>query len=128
MPHKTRILLQEKGEFTKFEILLEIMRNQPHIKQKDISGKLGITIQAISKYFKKLSKEGYLEAGSERVDYHLTPKAIVKLREDIKNLSDYVNTVKNELKIEFEPTDQGMGVYIYERIKNDCLYSKAKTI
>ncbi len=40
------------------------MRNQPHIKQKDISDKLGITIQAISKYFKKLTKEGLLEAGS----------------------------------------------------------------
>ena len=68
------ILLRDKGEFTKFQILLEIMRNQPHIKQKDISDTLGITIQAISKYFKKLTKEGLLEAGSERADYHLTPK------------------------------------------------------
>ena len=54
------------------------MRNQPHIKQKDISDKLGITIQAISKYFKKLTKEGLLEAGSERADYRLTPKAADK--------------------------------------------------
>jgi putative transcriptional regulator len=100
LPKKTSTLLSNKGEFTKFQILLEIMRNQPHIKQKDISNHLGITIQAISKYFKKLSKEGYLEAGSERADYHLTPKANTKLREDIKNLENYVNTIKNELKIE----------------------------
>ncbi|HLN89803.1 MAG TPA: winged helix-turn-helix transcriptional regulator [Candidatus Binatia bacterium] len=94
------ILLRDKGEFTKFQILLEIMRNQPHIKQKDISDKLGITIQAISKYFKKLTKEGLLEAGSERADYHLTPKAVSKLREDVRVLESYVTEVKHDLKIE----------------------------
>lgn len=93
-------LLRDKGEFTKFQILLEIMRNQPHIKQKDISDKLGITIQAISKYFKKLSKEGLLEAGSERADYHLTPKAVTKLREDVRALENYIIEVKHNLKIE----------------------------
>ena len=101
MPKKQQtILLRDKGEFTKFQILLEVMRNQPHIKQKDISDKLGITIQAISKYFKKLSKEGLLEAGSERADYHLTPKAVTKLREDIRNLENYVTELKHDLKIE----------------------------
>jgi putative transcriptional regulator len=93
-------LLKNKGEFTKFQILFEVMRNQPHIKQKDIADKLGITIQAISKYFKKLTKEGYLEAGSERADYHLTQKGIVKLQEDIRNLETYVNEIKKDLKIE----------------------------
>jgi putative transcriptional regulator len=101
LPKKQQnILLRDKGEFTKFQILLEIMRNQPHVKQKDISDKIGITIQAISKYFKKLSKEGLLEAGSERADYHLTPKAITKLREDVRNLESYVTDVKHDLKIE----------------------------
>jgi putative transcriptional regulator len=94
------IFLRDKGEFTKFQILLEIMRNQPHIKQKDISDKLGITIQAISKYFKKLTKEGLLEAGSERADYHLTPKAVTKLREDVHALENYITEVKHDLKIE----------------------------
>ena len=101
MPKKPQnILLRDKGEFTKFQILLEIMRNQPHIKQKDISDKLGITIQAISKYFKKLTKEGLLEAGSERADYRLTPKAVIKLREDVRNLENYITNVKHDLKIE----------------------------
>ena len=93
-------LLREKGEFTKFQILLEVMRNQPHVKQKDISDKLGITIQAISKYFKKLTKEGLLEAGSERADYRLTPKAIIKLHEDLHGLESYVTEVKHDLKVE----------------------------
>lgn len=101
MPKKTQsILLRDKGQFTKFQILLEIMRNQPHIKQKDVSDKLGITIQAISKYFKKLTKEGLLEAGSERADYHLTSKAVIKLREDVRALEGYVTEVKHDLKIE----------------------------
>ena len=93
-------LLREKSEFTKFQILLEVMRNQPHIKQKDISDKLGITIQAISKYFKKLTKENLLEAGSERADYRLTPKAVILLREDVRTLENYVAEVKRDLKVE----------------------------
>lgn len=93
-------LLKDKGEFTKFQILFEVMRNQPHIKQKDIADKLGITIQAISKYFKKLQKEGYIEAGTERADYHLTPKGMIKLQEDIHNLENFVNQIKKDLKTE----------------------------
>jgi putative transcriptional regulator len=103
VPKKTqepRVLLRDKGEFTKFQILLEVMRNQPHVKQKDISDKLGITIQAISKYFKQLTKEGLLEAGSERVDYRLTPKAVIKLRESVRMLENYVTKVKRDLRIE----------------------------
>jgi putative transcriptional regulator len=93
-------LLQNKGEFTKFQILFEIMRNEPHVKQKDISETLGITIQAVSKYFKKLAREGLIESGSERADYRLTPKAISLLQEDLKGLERYVNSTKNEMKVE----------------------------
>lgn len=100
MHKQQNILLKDKGEFTKFQILLEVMRNQPHIKQKDISDKLGITIQAISKYFKKLTKEGLLEAGSERADYHLTAKGIIKLRDDVRTLESYITKVKLDLKVE----------------------------
>ncbi len=76
------------------------MRNQPHIKQKDIADAIGITIQAISKYFKKLTKEGLLEVGSERADYRLTPKATAKLHDDLRNLENYVTSIKHEVKIE----------------------------
>jgi putative transcriptional regulator len=94
------ILLRDKGEFTKFQILMEVMLNQPHVKQKDISDAVGITIQAISKYFKELTKEGLLEIGSDRADYRLTPKAITKLKEEVKNLESYVKTIKNQMKVE----------------------------
>jgi len=100
--HRTsqNLILRDKGEFTKFQILFEVMRNQPHVKQKDISDALGITIQAVSKYFKKLTREGLLEAGSERADYRLTPKAIEKLCEDIKYLERYVTSLQREMKVE----------------------------
>jgi len=93
-------LLRKKGEFTKFQILLEIMRNQPNVKQKDISEVIGITVQAVSKYFHKLMREGLVEAGSERADYRLTPKAIEKLSEYLENLERYVTRIKNDLKIQ----------------------------
>jgi len=93
-------LLRDKGEFTKFQILLEVMRNQPHIKQKDISDALGITIQAVSKHFKTLIEEGLLEAGSERADYRLTAEANEKLHYYLKNLDRYVVMIKTDLKIE----------------------------
>ena len=93
-------VIREKGQFTKFQILVEILRNQPHVKQKDISDTFGITIQAVSKYFKKLVKEGLLEVGSERADYRLTPKAIEKLHEDLKNLDEYTSRIRVDLKFE----------------------------
>jgi putative transcriptional regulator len=100
MRGSSSLLLRDKGEFTKFQILFEVMRNQPHVKQKDISDALGITIQAVSKYFKKLKKEGFLEAGSDKADYRLTPKATAKLEADIKNLERYVTSIRREMKIE----------------------------
>jgi putative transcriptional regulator len=100
MKQQQYILLRNKSEFTKFQILFEIMRNQPHIKQKDIGKKLDLTTQAISKYFKKLTKDGLIEAGSERADYRLTAKGVAMLRKDMSNLESYVKTIKNELKVE----------------------------
>lgn len=94
------LLLRSKSEFTRFEILLAIMRGQPHVKQKDISETLGVTIQAVSKYFKNLKKEGYLETGSERADYRLTQKAISGIQADLKSLEGYIISIKGEMKFE----------------------------
>jgi len=92
-------LLRDKGKFTKFQILIEVMRNQPHVKQKDIADKMGITVQAVSKYFKKLVKEGLLEFGSEKAYYRLTSKATAELHNELMNLENYVVSIKRELKI-----------------------------
>jgi putative transcriptional regulator len=94
------IFLRDKSQFTKFQILFEVMRNQPHFKQKEIANKLDLTIQAVSKYFKKLSEDGLLVAGSERADYRLTSKGIAKLHENVENMESYTRSIKHELKVE----------------------------
>src|SRR3990170_78449 len=96
----SRNILRDKGESTEFQILLEVMRSQPHVKQKDVADAVGITVQAVSKHFKKLAREGLLEVGSERADYRLTPKANDKLSEYLKSLNSYVARIKSDLKIE----------------------------
>jgi putative transcriptional regulator len=93
-------LLSNRGEFTEFQILFEIIKRQPHVKQEDIGNALGITVQAVSKHFKKLIKKGLVEAGTEKANYRLTPKAIEKLQEGTKNLERYVKKIENGLKIE----------------------------
>ncbi len=102
MPRQTtpRSVLRARGESTEFQILLEILRTQPHVKQKDVADAVGITVQAVSKHIKKLAKEGYLEVGKERADYRLTPKATEKLDDYLKRLSSYTDRIKGDLKIE----------------------------
>jgi putative transcriptional regulator len=97
---KPRNFLRDKGESTDFQILLEVLRAQPHVKQKDIADAVGITVQAVNKHFQKLAKEGFLEVGTERADYRLTPKATEKLDDYLKSLSSYTARVKSDLKIE----------------------------
>jgi putative transcriptional regulator len=99
-PQTQRNLLREKGESTEFQILLEVLRSQPHVKQKDVADAVGITVQAVSKHFKKLVREGLLEVGSERADYRLTHKANDKLQDYLKSLSAYTARIKTDLKIE----------------------------
>jgi putative transcriptional regulator len=96
--HPLGSLFQDKGEFTKFQILHEIRCNQPNVKQKDVSKRIGITIQAISKHLKQLVKDGLIETGSQRASYHLTQNGVVKLRDDLEKIDEYVKTIKNELK------------------------------
>jgi putative transcriptional regulator len=70
------------------------------VRQKDISDSLGITTQAISKYFRRLTQDGYIEVGSERADYRLTSKGIAKLHENVRNMESYFKAVKQELKVD----------------------------
>jgi len=91
-------ILRSKSELTKFQILAEVLRSQPHVKQKDIGDFLGITVQAVSKYFSKLKKEGLLESGVGRANYKLTPKAYKKLEEYLADLESYARALRQKLK------------------------------
>ena len=121
-------LLRNKGESTEFQILLEVLRSQPHVKQKDVADAVGITVQAVSKHFKKLVREGLLDVGSERADYRLTSKATDKLDTYLKSLSSYTARIKSDLKIErllpalaTQPVKEGETVGII--MKEGVLYA-----
>jgi putative transcriptional regulator len=118
-------LLRDKGELTKFRILFEIKRKQPHVKQEEISQTLGITVQAVSKHFKKLISEGLIKPGSDKANYRLTPKAIEKLQDGAKSLERYALRIESGLKIEriwpalaIQPTKAGdqVGIIMKEGV------------
>ncbi|MEM4525208.1 MAG: winged helix-turn-helix transcriptional regulator, partial [Methanothermobacter sp.] len=84
---------KKKGELTKFQILAEIAENQPHIRQRDIAEKLGITVQAVSENIKTLTDQGYIQAGDGRSHYKLTKRGIEKLKREAITLRKYADSV-----------------------------------
>jgi putative transcriptional regulator len=127
-------VFKKKGELTKFQILAEIARQEPHLRQKDIAEKLGITIQAVSENIKGLSDDGFVEikAGSPR--YNITKRGIENLKIDAVNLrkyADHVLEVMNTYKsvwpaIAKEELKSGEEIWL--KMENGILYAtKSKT-
>uniref|UniRef100_UPI00384A7B00 winged helix-turn-helix transcriptional regulator n=1 Tax=Methanobrevibacter smithii TaxID=2173 RepID=UPI00384A7B00 len=48
---------KKRGALTHFQILSEISKQNPHLKQKDLAKTLGITIQAVSENIKALIEQ-----------------------------------------------------------------------
>ncbi len=86
-------VFKKKGELTKFQILAEIAKEQPHLRQKDIANELGITIQAVSENIKSLVDEGYVETGMGNAKYNITKRGIEKVKTDALNLRKYADNV-----------------------------------
>ncbi|PKL68776.1 MAG: transcriptional regulator [Methanobacteriales archaeon HGW-Methanobacteriales-1] len=86
-------IFKNKGELTRFQILSEIARNEPHLRQKDIANKLGITIQAVSENMKNLVEEGYVESGGGRFRYKITKKGIERIKKEALALRKYSEEV-----------------------------------
>jgi predicted transcriptional regulator len=53
---------------------------------------------------KQLTKEDLLEPGSERADYRLTPKAVIKMHEDTRTPENYTTGVRRDLKFRMRMT------------------------
>ncbi|MCE7698838.1 MAG: winged helix-turn-helix transcriptional regulator [Methanobacterium paludis] len=86
-------VFKKKGELTHFQILAEIARGQPHLRQKDIADKLGITVQAVSENIKNLVDEGFVETGMGRSKYKITKRGIEKVKTEAANLRKYADNV-----------------------------------
>jgi len=84
---------KKRGALTHFQILSEISKQDPHLKQKDLANKLGITIQAVSENIKTLTEEGYITSKDGRSPYKITQKGIDKVKKDAINLRKYSDLV-----------------------------------
>ncbi|MEK6977674.1 MAG: MarR family transcriptional regulator [Candidatus Hydrothermarchaeota archaeon] len=85
--------LQSSKVSTKFQILVEIAKNQPNVRQMDVAKKLGITPQAVSDYVKHLIAEGFVSSEGP-VSYQATKKGIewvVRGAEELRNYARFIN-------------------------------------
>jgi putative transcriptional regulator len=85
-------ILRNKNLATKLQILAEIANSGPHIQQKDIAQKLGVTPQAISDYAGQLVKDGFLII-DKHAKYKITNQGVNWIIKELKELKDYSNFI-----------------------------------
>lgn len=127
-------IFKKKGELTRFQILAEIAKTQPHLRQKDIAEKLGISIQAVSENIKSLTDDGFVEIRGDTIRYHITKRGIEKLKKeavDLRKYADEVSETMNTYKsiwpaIAEDDLEEGEKVWL--KMENGTLYAtKHKT-
>jgi putative transcriptional regulator len=82
------MVLERKGEITRFQILVETAASQPQIKQSEIAASLGITPQAVSEYIKALIEDGLITS-SGRGQYKVTPLGVEAIIDGARELQEY---------------------------------------
>jgi putative transcriptional regulator len=120
---------KKRGALTHFQILSEISKQDPHLKQKDLAQKLGITIQAVSENIKTLTELGYITSKDGRSPYKITQKGIDKVKRDaisLRKYSDSVLETMNQYKtiwpaIAAEDLEKGKIVGLY--MEDGVLYA-----
>jgi putative transcriptional regulator len=127
-------IFKKKGELTRFQILAEIAKTQPHLRQKDIAKKLGISIQAVSENIKSLTDDGFVEIRGDTIRYHITKRGIEKLKKeavDLRKYADEVSEIMNTYKSiwpAIAEDDLKEGEKVWLKMENGTLYAtKHKT-
>ncbi len=90
------MVLERKGEITRFQILVETAASQPQIKQSEIAASLGITPQAVSEYIKNLIEDGLITS-SGRGQYKVTPLGVEAIIAGARELQEYSRYVLNNV-------------------------------
>ena len=85
---------KKRGALTHFQILSEISKQDPHLKQKDLAQTLGITIQAVSENIKTLIELGYITSKDGRSPYKITQAGIDKVKKDTDSVLETMNHYK----------------------------------
>jgi putative transcriptional regulator len=86
----------KKGESTKMQVLVEIASLQPHVRQKEIAERVGVTPQSVSEYVKELVAEGYVRFG-DRGKYEVTKHGIELILSWANELEDYVRYITEDI-------------------------------
>jgi putative transcriptional regulator len=86
-------LFQDKRISTRFQILLEVADNQPHVRQNEIARKIDITPQAVSQYMLELEKDGLVEEGSHS-NHSVTPEGVNWLLKILRETDYYLGRVE----------------------------------
>ena len=89
----------ESNVATSFKVLVEIAARQPNVKQAEIAAKLGITVQAVSEYFKRLAAKGWITSQGP-VNYTVTKEGIEVILSGAEELKSYSRFVLGDLLTE----------------------------
>jgi putative transcriptional regulator len=89
-------VLRNKNLATRFQILVEIAANQPHIQQKDIARRIGVSSQAVSEYVSKLEKDGWLSSDG-RSRYRVTKEGVNWVLKALRELQQYSTSAERAL-------------------------------
>jgi len=122
-------VFKNKGELTRFQILAEIAREQPHLRQKDIAKKLGITVQAVSENIKSLVDDGFVETGMGNARYKITKRGIEKVKKEAVNLRKYADDVLDTMNTNksvwpaIAREDMKEGETVWLEMENGTLYA-----
>jgi putative transcriptional regulator len=86
------------GWFTEFQILTELAQQESRMRQKDVADSLGLTVQAVSKHFRRLLAEDLVAFSG--VEYILTPQGRERLIEYTNFLQAHTRKAASCLRME----------------------------
>jgi putative transcriptional regulator len=89
-------LLRNKGDISRFQILVEIAEHQPAVRQQEIAEKIGVTPQAVSEYIRDLVDEGMVSM-SGRSNYVVTKTGIAWVMENAASLEFYIRHIRRDV-------------------------------
>ena len=88
--------MRNKGDVSRFQILVEIAELQPAVRQLEIAEKIGMTPQAVSEYIRDLVDEGMV-AVSGRSNYTVTKTGMAWVMENAATLELYVRHIRRDI-------------------------------
>jgi putative transcriptional regulator len=121
-------VLRNKQDVSRFQIMVEIAKHQPAIRQREIAELLGVTPQSISGYVQDLLEDTYIVAAG-RGRYELTREGVEWLLANAEQLEGYARYIRQDVihqvtiwtALAAENLRQGDAVGVY--MKDGLLYA-----